>query len=75
MSVEAMTASEIADLIKGQAILSLGPWPRDLLLTIFGRGSRWHCGLSPAIQTSDIAYREGVIAIARQLQIEVALKR
>jgi hypothetical protein len=75
MSDDAKSADEIADLIKGQATLSLGPWPRDLLLTIFGRGSRWSCGLSPALQTSDIAYRDGVLQIARQLQKTVPYKR
>jgi hypothetical protein len=36
MSEDLKTASEIARLIKGRAYLSLGPWPIDLQLFIFG---------------------------------------
>jgi hypothetical protein len=70
-----MYGEEIATMIREQSILALGPWPTHLVLTIFGRGSRWHCGLSPARKESDVVYREGVLAIARRLQIEVAFKR
>jgi hypothetical protein len=57
MSDEAKDAAEIASMIKEQAILSLGPWPADLKLLIFERGSEWSCGLSPALQTSDVLSR------------------
>jgi hypothetical protein len=49
--------------------------PADLKLLIIGRGSQWSCGLSPALQTSDIFYREDVLQTARQLQGTVAYKR
>jgi hypothetical protein len=68
MGEEIKTAHEIADAIKEQANLSLGPWPRDLELFIFGTKGSWNCGLSPATQTSEIEYREGVLQIARGLQ-------
>jgi hypothetical protein len=71
---EAKTATELAAIIKEQAILSLGPWPEDLQLMILGRGSRWSCGLSPTIRTSYAVYREGVLQIARALQKVVSHK-
>jgi hypothetical protein len=74
MDDEAKTAIELVAMIKEQAILSLGPWPDDLQLMIFGRGSRWSCGLSPTTRTSDAAYREGVLQIARALQKAVSHK-
>lgn len=74
MDDEAKTATDLAAMIKEQAILSLGPWPEDLQLMIFGRGSRWSCGLSPITRTSDAAYREGVLQIARALQRSVSHK-
>jgi hypothetical protein len=69
------TASDIARMIKEQANLSLGPWPRDLQIFIFGTQSGWKCGLSPAMQASDSAYREAVLQIARELQSSVGLIR
>jgi hypothetical protein len=33
----------------------------------------WECGLSPAMQASDSAYREAVLQIARELQSAVGL--
>jgi hypothetical protein len=68
MADDVKTAREIAEAIKGQAAVSLGPWPRDLELFIFGAKDSWSCGLSPARQASDIEYREGVLQIARELQ-------
>jgi hypothetical protein len=68
MADDVKTACEIADAIKEQAILSLGPWPPDLELFIFGAKAGCSCGLSPAAQTSDVEYREGVLQIARELQ-------
>jgi hypothetical protein len=62
------TAREIAETITAQAEVSLGTWPRDLELFIFGAKDSWSCGLSPARQTSDIGYREGVLQIARELK-------
>jgi hypothetical protein len=67
--------AQIAQLIKEQAVFSLGPWPRDLELFIFGTTSGWRCGLSPATQTSDIGYREGVLRIAAELQKTIQLVR
>lgn len=72
---DAFTASEIAKMIKEQAALSLGPWPRDLQLIIVGSGQNWACGLSPALQVSDQNYREGVMSIAKHLQQTVQLAR
>jgi hypothetical protein len=60
--------AEIARLIKEQAVVSLGPWPRDLELLIFVSNAGWSCGLSPATQTSEVEYREGVLKIAREVQ-------
>lgn len=71
MADEIRTASQIA--IKEQAAMSIGPWPRDLDLFIFGTKSGWSCGLSPATQTSDVEYREGVLQIARELQKKIQL--
>jgi hypothetical protein len=67
------TASEIAGLIKARAITSLGPWPRDLQISIFGVSPEWRCSLSPAMQASDIEYRDGVLGIAKALQRAVKL--
>jgi hypothetical protein len=75
MADEVKTAREIADAIKEQAMLSLGPWPRDLELFIFGGQAGWTCGLSPANTISDIKYREGVLQIARELQKQIQLVR
>jgi hypothetical protein len=75
MSDEIKTAREIADAIKEQAVASLGPWPRDLDLFIFGAKAGWSCGLSPTTQTSEIEYREGVLQIARELQKQFQLPR
>jgi hypothetical protein len=75
MADDVKTACEIADAIKEQAILSLGPWPRDLELFIFGAKAGWTCGLSPAAQISDIEYREGVLQMARDLQRKIQLVR
>jgi hypothetical protein len=75
MADEIKTATQIALAIKEQAAMSLGPWPRDLELFIFGTKSGWSCGLSPATQTSDIEYREGVLQIARELQKKIQLVR
>jgi hypothetical protein len=75
MSEDLKTTAEIARMIREQAELSLGPWPRGLELFIFARKSEWKCGLSPATQSSDIEYREGVLGIARQLQETVRLAR
>jgi hypothetical protein len=69
------TASDIALLIKEQASLSLGPWPRDLQLFIFGTRSGWKCGLSPATKASDSEYRDAVLQIAREFQSAVSLIR
>jgi hypothetical protein len=69
------TATQIALAIKEQAAMSIGPWPRDLELFIFGTKSDWNCGLSAAAQTSDIEYREGVLQIARELQKKIQLVR
>jgi hypothetical protein len=59
MPEEPKTASEIARLIKDRANYSLGPWPMDFQLFIFGTTSGWKCGLSPARQAaiSSIARR------------------
>jgi hypothetical protein len=75
MTNESRTASEIADMIKARATSSLGPWPRDLQLFIFGDRPDWRCGLSPAMQESDVEYREGVLGIAKELQRTVKLAR
>ena len=75
MADEVKTAREIADAIKEQAMLSLGPWPRDLELFIFGGKAGWTSGLSPATKISDIKYREGVLQIARELQKLIQLAR
>jgi hypothetical protein len=75
MADDVKTAREIAEAIKGQAAVSLGPWPRDLELFIFGAKDSWSCGLSPARQASDIEYREGVLQIARELQKAVRFTR
>ena len=75
MADEIRTATQIALAIKEQAAMSLGPWPRDLELFIFGTKSGWSCGLSPATQASDIEYREGVLQIARGLQKKIQLVR
>ena len=64
---EAKLPSEIARLITEQAVVSLGPWPRDLELFIFVSTTGWSCGLSPATQTSEVEYREGVMKIAREM--------
>jgi hypothetical protein len=68
MADEAKLPAEIAGLIKEQAVVSLGPWPRDLELLIFVSKAGWSCGLSPATQVSDVEYREGVLKIAREMQ-------
>jgi len=75
MPEELKTAREIADAIKEQAALSLGPWPRDLELFIFAGQAGWTCGLSPATTISDYKYREGVLQIARELKKQVQLVR
>jgi hypothetical protein len=74
MSDEAKTPRELAAMIKEQAVLSLGPWPADLRLMIFGQSAHWSCGLSPAMQASDLAYRGGVLEIARDLRKTVVHK-
>lgn len=68
MSEDLKTAAEIAQMIREQAELSLGPWPRELKLLIFVAKSGWKCGLSPASHGSDIEYRDGVLRIAKKLQ-------
>ena len=73
MTDEPKTGHEIAKAIKEQATVSLGLWPRDLELFIFGTKASWTCGLSSARQTSDIEYREGVLQIARDLQKTIQL--
>jgi hypothetical protein len=75
MTEEPKTATEIVRMIKEQAYLSLGPWPIDLQIFIFGTTSGWRCGLSPATQASDSEYREAVLKIARGLQSTVSLIR
>jgi hypothetical protein len=75
MTKDLKTASDIARTIKEQANLSLGPWPRDLQLFIFGTQSGWKCGLSPAMQASDVDYREAVLQIAMGLQETVSMVR
>jgi hypothetical protein len=75
MADETKTASQIALAIKEQAVLSLGPWPLDLELFIFGAKGGWKVGLSPAAQASDITYRQGVMEIARELQKTIQLVR
>ena len=65
---EAKLPAEIARLIKEQAVVSLGPWPRDLELFIFVSTVGWCCGLSPATQASEVEYREGMLKIAREMQ-------
>jgi len=75
MPEELKTAREIADAIKEQAMLSLGPWPRDIELFIFSGQAGWTCGLSPATKISDFKYREGVLQIARELQKQIQLLR
>jgi hypothetical protein len=75
MSEDVKTTAQIAQMIREQAELSLGPWPRDLELFIFARKSEWKCGFSPATQSSDIEYREGVLRIARRLQETVRVPR
>jgi hypothetical protein len=75
MTEEPKTATEIARKIKEQAYLSLGPWPVDLQIFIFGTTSGWRSGLSPATQASDSEYREAVLQIARELQSTVSLIR
>jgi hypothetical protein len=75
MDEEIKTAREIADAIKEQAVASLGSWPPDLELFIFGAKAGWSCGLSPAMQTSEIEYREGVLQIARELRKQFQLLR
>src|ERR1700682_798735 len=40
---------------------TLTPWPKELELFIFLLTSGWKCGLSHATQSSDKAYREGVL--------------
>ena len=72
---EPKTAREIILMIKEQAHLSLGPWPIDLQLFIFGTTSGWRCGLSPAAQASDTEFREAVLQIAKELQSRVTLVR
>jgi hypothetical protein len=75
MTDELRTAGEITDMIKTRATSSLGPWPRDLQLYIFGETLAWRCGLSPAMQESDVEYREGVLGIATELQRTIKLAR
>jgi hypothetical protein len=75
MTDELRTAGEIADMIKARATSSLGPWPRDLQLYIFGDNPEWRCSLSPAMQESDVEYREGVLGIATELQRTIKLAR
>jgi hypothetical protein len=62
-------------MIKEQAYLSLGPWPIDLQIFIFGTTSGWRCGLSPAALASETEYREAVLQIAKELQSTVTLVR
>jgi hypothetical protein len=66
MSTDLKTAREIADVIKEQATLSVGPWPHYLDLFIFGTKAGWKCGLSPMTQASDIEYREANSPAKRQ---------
>jgi hypothetical protein len=68
MTDETKLPAEIARLIKERAVVSMGPWPRDLELLIFVSNAGWCCGLSPATQASDVEYREGVLKIAREMQ-------
>jgi hypothetical protein len=75
MTKELQTASDIARMIKEQAGILVGPWPRDLQLFIFGTKSGWKCGLSPATQASDADYREAVLQIVRDLQETVGMTK
>jgi hypothetical protein len=75
MSQDLKTAPEIARMVREEAALTLGPWPRNLELFIFVRKSEWKCGLSPAEQGSNIQYREGVLQIAKRLQETVRVVR
>jgi hypothetical protein len=75
MTDEPKTAREIVRMIKEQAYLSLGPWPIDLQIFIFGTTSGWRCGLSPATQASVTEYREAVLQIAKELQSTATLIR
>jgi hypothetical protein len=68
MTEDPKTAREIVRMIKAQAYLSLGPWPIDLQIFIFGTTSGWRCGLSPAALASETEYREAVLQIAKELQ-------
>jgi hypothetical protein len=70
---EPKTAREIVRMIKEQAYLSIGPWPIDLQILIFGTTSGWRCGLSPAASVPE--YREAVLQIAKELQSTVTLIR
>lgn len=71
METDHLSLPEIASLIKYQAVLKLGPWPRDLQLFIFATKATWSCGLSPALQIGDMIYRDGVLAIARELRSSI----
>jgi hypothetical protein len=75
MTEDPKTAREIVRMIKEQAYLSLGPWPIDLQIFIFGTTSGWRCGLSPAALASETEYREAVLQIAKELQSTVTLVR
>jgi hypothetical protein len=75
MTEDPKTAREIVRMIKEQAYLSLGPWPIDLQIFIFGTTSGWRCGLSPAAHASETEYREAVLQIAKELQSSVTLVR
>jgi hypothetical protein len=75
MTEDPKTAREIVRMIKEQAYLSLGPWPIDLQIVIFGTTSGWRCGLSPAALASETEYREAVLQIAKELQSSVTLAR
>ncbi len=68
MSEEIKTATQIARMIREQAEVTLGPWPRDLEIFIFVVKLDWKCGLSPAQHDSEVDYREGVLRIAGELQ-------
>jgi hypothetical protein len=75
MTFEFLSPAEIAGPIKDQAVLTLGPWPRDLQLLVFVTKAEWGCGISPATHFSDARYRDSVLQIARELQKTIAAKQ
>ena len=75
MTFEFLFPAEIAGLIKDQAVLTLGPWPRDLQLLVFVTKAEWAAGSVRPLISAMRGIGDSVLQIAREFQKTIAAKQ